>query len=181
MKLAYTLLPATLIFVLGCNRPLAAQEKPRKEGAPHKMFHARNVQLEIPETMPKSTGYSQLAIVGGGKIVFIAGQVALDKSGNVVGKGDFRAQIEQVFENLKAAVEAAGGSFHDVIKLNSYLLDFSHLTDFREVRDKYIDLKSPPASTAVQVPSLFRPEFLVEVEAVAVVEDKSGRPNCIGK
>ena len=89
-----------------------------------------------------------------------------------MGKDDFRAQAQQVFENLKAAMEAAGGTFDDVIKLNSYFLDLSHLPEFREVRDKYVNVKNPPASTAVQVPRLFRPEFLVEIEAVAVVKSK---------
>ena len=131
-----------------------------------------NFQLLIPETMPKSVGYSQVATVTGGTAVFIGGQVALDKSGNVVGKDDFRAQVQQVFENLKAAVEAAGGSFGDVIKLNSYFLDLSRLPEFREIRDKYINLNNPPASTTVEVPRLFRPEFLVEIEAVAVVKKK---------
>lgn len=129
-------------------------------------------QLSIPETMPKSVGYSQIARVTGGTIIFIAGQVALDRSGNVVGTNDFGAQVQQVFENLKAAVEAAGGDFSDVIKLNSYFLDLSHLRQFREIRDKYVNLKNPPVSTAVQVPGLFRPEFLVEIEAVAVVKEK---------
>src|SRR5262249_23510329 len=96
------------------------------------------VEFLIPDTMPKSVGYSQVATVTGATIVFIAGQVALDKSGSVVGQDDFRAQAEQVFENIKAAVEAAGGRFEDVIKLNSYFLDLSHLPEFREVRDKYI-------------------------------------------
>ena len=136
------------------------------------MSNAANFQLLIPEAMPKSVGYSQVATVAGGIVVFIAGQVALDRSGNVVGKEDFRAQVQQVFENLKAAVEAAGGTFHDVIKLNSYFRDLSHSPEFREVRDRYINIKNPPASTAVQVPRLFRPEFLVEVEAVAVVKNK---------
>jgi reactive intermediate/imine deaminase len=131
-----------------------------------------NFQLLIPRTMPKSVGYSQVAAVTGGNIVFIAGQVALDKSGNIVGKDDFRAQVQQVFENLKAAVEAAGGNFSGIVKLNSYFLDLSHLPEFREVRDTYINLKNPPASTAVQVPRLFRPELLVEIEAVAVVKKK---------
>jgi enamine deaminase RidA (YjgF/YER057c/UK114 family) len=134
------------------------------------MLENSGVQLLIPETMPKSVGYSQLAIVSRGKIVFVAGQVALDKSGNVVGKDDFRAQVKQVFENLKAGVEAAGGNFRDIIKLNSYFLDLSHLPEFREVRDQYIDTTKPPASTAIQVPRLFRPEFLVEIEAVAVTK-----------
>jgi enamine deaminase RidA (YjgF/YER057c/UK114 family) len=70
---------------------------------------------------------------------------------------------------IKADLEAAGGTFYHVIKLNSYLMTLSHLSGFREVRDKYINLGAPPASTAVQVSRLFRPEFLVEIEAVAVV------------
>ena len=129
-------------------------------------------QLSVPETMPKSAGYSQIAMVTGGTIVFVAGQVALDRSGNVIGKNDFGAQVQQVFENLKAAVEAAGGDFSDVIKLNSYFLDLSQLSKFREVRDKYVNLENPPVSTAIQVPGLFRPEFLVEIEAVAIVKKK---------
>ena len=131
-----------------------------------------NFELLTPNTMPKSVGYSQVATVTGGTIVFVAGQVALDKSGNIVGKDDFRAQVRQVFENLKAAMEAAGGTFDDVVKLNSYFLDLSHLPEFREVRDKYVNVRNPPASTAVQVPRPFRPEFLVEIEAVAVVKNK---------
>ena len=133
------------------------------------MSDAQNFQLLVPATMPKSVGYSQVATVTGGNVVFIAGQVSLDKSGNVVGKDDFRAQAQQVFENLKAAIEAAGGTFHDVVKLNSYFLDFSQIAAFREVRDQYINVKNPPTSTAVQVSRLFRPEFLLEVEAIAVV------------
>lgn len=133
------------------------------------MSNETSFQLLIPNTMPRSVGYSQLAIITGGTVVFIAGQVALDKSGEVVGKDDFKAQIQQVFENLDAAVEAAGGTFNDVVKLNSYFLDLTDLPEFRQVRDKYINVKNPPASTAIQVRRLFRPEFLVEVEAVAVV------------
>src|SRR5262249_36740754 len=136
------------------------------------MSNAVNFQLLIPEAIPKSIGYSQVATVTGGTVVFIAGQVALDRSGNVVGKEDFRAQMQQVFENLKAAIKAAGGTFHDVIKLNTYFQDLSHLSEFRKVRDKYINIKNPPTSTAVQMSKLFRPEFLVEVEAVAVVKNK---------
>jgi enamine deaminase RidA (YjgF/YER057c/UK114 family) len=151
----------------------SAQVKQTPQGEKRKMPNQTNFQFLIPDTMPKSVGYSQLAVVTGGTVVFIAGQVALDKSGNVVGKDDFKAQIQQVFENLKAAVEAAGGSFNDVVKLNSYFLDLSHAPDFREVRDQYINVKNPPASTAIQVSRLFRPEFLVEVEAVAVVPSNS--------
>jgi enamine deaminase RidA (YjgF/YER057c/UK114 family) len=166
------LLSALLLSWLVGGINVHAQTKQTDKGDAKKMTSEDNFQLLIPETMPKSVGYSQVAVVTGGKIVFIAGQVALDKSGNVVGKDDFRAQVLQVFENLKSAVEAAGGDFTDVVKLNSYFLDLSHLSEFREVRDKYINLKNPPASTAVQVPRLFRPEFLVEIEALAVVKKK---------
>jgi len=136
------------------------------------MPNGAEFQLSVPDTMPKSVGYSQVAMVTGGTMVFVAGQVALDKSGNIVGRNDFRTQVQQVFENLKAAVEAAGGDIRDLIKLNSYFLDLAHLPEFREVRDKYVNLENPPVSTAVQVPGLFRPEFLVEIEAVAIVKKK---------
>jgi enamine deaminase RidA (YjgF/YER057c/UK114 family) len=117
-------------------------------------------------------GYSHLAEVTGGKIVYIAGQVALDASGNIVGGGDYRNQLEQVFVNLKTALEAVGASFRNVVKLNYYIVDSvdrSQFFAYREVRDKYVDTASPPVATVVIVRGLFRPEFLVEVEAIAVV------------
>lgn len=126
-------------------------------------------QLSSPATLAPPVGYSHLATVSGGRLVFISGQVALDSKGNVVGTDDFRAQARQVFENLRMALESAGGSFRDVIKLNSYLVDFGGMPHFRTVRDEYINTANPPASTAVQVVRLFRPEFLLEVEAIAVV------------
>jgi enamine deaminase RidA (YjgF/YER057c/UK114 family) len=114
-----------------------------------------------------------VAEVGEGKIVYIAGQIALDKSGNLVGKDDFRAQVQQVFENLKTAVEASGGDFNSVIKLNYYCaagVDPSQMPVVREVRDKYVNTTNPPTSTFVFVQRLVRPEWLIEVEAVAVVK-----------
>jgi 2-iminobutanoate/2-iminopropanoate deaminase len=167
MKISNAVLLAVALSASPCGK-----EKQSDTGGRKAMSSLRNFELLIPNTMPKSVGYSQVATVSGGTMVFISGQVALDRSGNVVGKDDFHAQVQQVFENLKAAVEAAGGTFDDVIKLNSYVVDLSHLSDFREVRDKYVNVKNPPASTAVQVPRLFRPEFLVEIEAVAVVKTK---------
>jgi len=127
------------------------------------------MKLTSPNTMHKPVGYSHLAQVISGQLIFIAGQVALDASGNLVGPGDFRAQAEQVFRNLKLAVEAAGGTFKNIIKLNIHVLDRARLLEYREVRDRYIDVQNPPVSTAVQVASLFRPDFMIEVEAVAVL------------
>jgi enamine deaminase RidA (YjgF/YER057c/UK114 family) len=107
-----------------------------------------------------------------GKMIYIAGQVALDASGNIVGKDDYRAQIHQVFRNLKTALEAAGAGFESVIKLNYYVVDTVDASEFfayREVRDQYVDTANPPVATLVVVRRLFRPEFLIEIEAVAVV------------
>src|SRR5580704_4549086 len=170
MQTKTVLLPVLLVSWLVGS--VGVQEKQPNKGETKEMSNTGNFELLTPNTMPKAVGYSQLATVTGGTIVFVAGQVAMDKSGNVVGKDDFRAQVQQVFENLKAAIGAAGGTFNDVIKLNSYFLDLSHLPEFREVRDKYVSLSNPPASTAVQVPRLFRLEFLVEIEAVAVVRNQ---------
>ena len=137
------------------------------------MPQATNFRIFNPDTMAKPTaGYSHVAVVTGGNLVYIAGQVALDASGNLVGKDDFRAQVEQVFKNLKAAVEAARGNFHDVIKLNFYCVDSvdpSQVPLVREVRDKYVNTQNPPTSTFVVVRRLVSPEWLIEVEAVAVV------------
>ena len=127
-----------------------------------------------PDTMAKPTaGYSHVAEVTGGKIVYIAGQVAIDRAGNLVGKDDFRAQVQQVFENLKAAVEAAGGDSHSIIKLNYYCaesVDPAQVPIVREIRDKYVNTANPPTSTFVVVKRLVRPEWLIEVDAVAVVQ-----------
>jgi enamine deaminase RidA (YjgF/YER057c/UK114 family) len=113
-----------------------------------------------------------VAEVVSGKLVYTAGQVAVDPSGNLVGKDDFRKQVRQVFENLKSAVEAAGGTFNNIIKLNYYCVDTvesSELAAVREIRDGFVNTETPPASTFVVVQRLVRPEWLIEVEAIAVV------------
>jgi enamine deaminase RidA (YjgF/YER057c/UK114 family) len=127
------------------------------------------ISLLSPKSMHEPRGYSHAAKVRSCTLLFIAGQVALDASGKLVGPDDFRAQAQQTFENLKAAVEAADGNFRNIVKLNVYVVDVSKLPDYREVRDRYIDVNHPPVSTAIQVASLFRPEFLIEVEAVAAL------------
>lgn len=169
-----------LAGVLACGPLLRAQDgeagKPAASQAKggKKAQGAAPVRIFNPETMAKPTaGYSQVAEVSGGKVVFIAGQVAQDRNGNLVGKDDFRAQVQQVFENLKAAVEAAGGDFKNVVKLNYYCaesVDAVQIPAVREIRDKYVNTTNPPTSTFVVVKRLVRPEWLIEVEAVAVVK-----------
>ena len=131
-----------------------------------------SVRFVKSDTLPPSPGYSQaVEIRPGARIIYVAGQVAIDRSGKLVGEGDFRAQVTQTFENLKATLQASGASFDNVVKLNSYFVDMTQLPVFREVRDKYINTAAPPASTAVKVAGLFREGFLVELEAVAVVPE----------
>lgn len=138
----------------------------------NKMSQSQNaVHFVKSENLPPSPGYSQAVEVRGGRIVYVAGQVALDRSGKVVGEGDMRAQAQQTFENLKAALDASGAKFENVVKLNYYFSDITQLPVVREVRDKFINTTNPPASTAVEVKRLFREPFLIEVEAVAVVPE----------
>jgi enamine deaminase RidA (YjgF/YER057c/UK114 family) len=116
-------------------------------------------------------GYSHIVEVRGGRTLYIAGQLALDSDGNLVGGGDFRAQITQVFENLKARLAECGATFNDVIKLNYYLTEATDLLALRDVRNRHINREQPPASTLVVVKQLVREEYLVEVEAIAVVSE----------
>jgi len=124
-----------------------------------------------PSTIAKPTGYTHVVeATTPGRIIYIAGQLGLDVDNKIVGApGDFRAQAEQTFINLKNALAAAGAGFEHVVKLNNYFIDMAHLPIFREVRDHYINTSVPPASTAVAISSLARPGALLEVEAVAIV------------
>lgn len=135
----------------------------------NKPVRKRKVRFINPITLAKPPGYTHVVEVSGGRTVYIAGQIALDSSGNIIGRGDFRAQAEQVFANLKAALESVGGSWKDVIKLNMYVTDISQLGALREARDKYVNTATPPVSTLVEVRRLASEELMIEIEAVAVL------------
>ena len=122
-----------------------------------------------PPTLAASPAYTQVVEVSGGRTLYISGQIALDAAGHVVGAGDVRAQLEQVFANLQAALAAADVTFAHVVKLNIYVLDMADLPILREVRERYVSTQAPPASTLVEVRRLAREEFLVEIEAIASV------------
>jgi 2-iminobutanoate/2-iminopropanoate deaminase len=131
------------------------------------------VRYTNPEGLSTPRGYTHVVEVTSGRLVFIAGQVALDAKGNVVGANDFRAQANQVFENLRTALRSAGAEFGDLVKINTYVLDMSQLPVLREVRDKqFVGVDHRPASTLVQVQKLAQDQFLLEIEAVAVVPEK---------
>lgn len=132
---------------------------------------AAQTQFPKPAGVAPGSGYSHVVVTGPGQLVFLAGQVANDSSGKLVGGGDMKAQATQVFENIKASLAAAGATFDDVVKLNWYIRDFKpeYLGVIREVRDRYINKAHPPASTLVGVAALFREGYLLEVEAVAAI------------
>jgi enamine deaminase RidA (YjgF/YER057c/UK114 family) len=124
-----------------------------------------------PSGLSKPPGYSHVVeITGPTRMIYLAGQLGLDIDGNVVGApGDFRAQATQAFENLKIALQAAGADFGDVVKITNYLTDISHLSIFREVRDKYVNIAAPPASTTIQISKFARDGALFEIDAIAMV------------
>jgi enamine deaminase RidA (YjgF/YER057c/UK114 family) len=122
-----------------------------------------------PATLPTPRGYSQVVVASPGKTIYVSGQVSVDRSGAVVGAGNLHAQAQQVFANLKLALEAAGATFADVVKLNFYVLDASQVQVIRDVRDTFITSERAPASTLVEVRRLVREEFLLEVDAIAQI------------
>jgi reactive intermediate/imine deaminase len=128
-------------------------------------------RFQNPPTIHAPRGYTHVVETSSpGRTIYIAGQVGMAPDGKIA--GDFRAQATQCFENLKAALAAAGAGFEHVVKTTNYFVDIGQIAVFREVRDRYFDTKAPPASTAVQVGKLAAPEYLFEIEAIAVVPEK---------
>ncbi len=136
---------------------------------------AANIRFSNPKTMAKPPGYTYVVeATGPNRLIFIAGQLGIDMDNQLVGAtGDFRAQAFKAFQNLKLALESAGASFKDVVKINNYLTDMSHIGIFREVRDEFVNTAAPPASTTVAISQLARPGALFEVEAIAVLPAKA--------
>src|ERR1700693_1039695 len=111
---------------------------------------ASNIRFLNPDAIPKPGGYTHVVeVTGPGRIIYIAGQLGFGRDGKV---GDFRAQAVQAFENLKAALASVGATFEHVVKLNNYLVDIrKNLPVYREVRDRYVNVASPPASTTIGI------------------------------
>ena len=113
--------------------------------------------------------YSHAILNQGGKLLFIAGQTASDKDGNVVGKGDIKAQTEQVFANMKAGLKAAGGTIDELVMTTTYIVDREYREGYNEVR-RGLYKKDPPTSTLVIVKGLAHPDYLIEIAGIAVVK-----------
>ena len=126
-----------------------------------------------PPTLLQPRGYTQVVTVdGGGKMVFISGQVAVDKDGKLVGPGDLKTQIRQAASNLKLALQAAGATASDLVKTNTYIVNYKQAdySALREARAELFPSGEPPASTLIGVTSLAIDGLMVEMEAIAVVK-----------
>jgi enamine deaminase RidA (YjgF/YER057c/UK114 family) len=163
-----TVLATSMIVERGASqqpKPEATKAESQPAGPPRRFIN--------PPGLAASPRYSHVAeITGGARMILISGQVAQDAEGKVVGAGDMRAQSKQVFENLKIALASVGATFDNVVKLNTYMTDMSEapFAAYRDVRTEYLKgLAMPPASTTVAVPRLVNPQYMLEVEAVAVI------------
>ena len=123
-----------------------------------------------PPELGTPPGYSQIVEVAAGRIIFIAGQTALDREGQVVGKSDFAAQADQVFRNLGVALQASGCTASNLVKLTVFLTDMNNLASYREARKRFFATVAPPAApavTLVEVSKLYGADFMIEIEAIA--------------
>lgn len=120
---------------------------------------------ELSDPRPR---YSQGILAEGGKLLFIAGQTASDKEGNVVGKGDIEAQTHQVFKNLSAVLKDVGGSLDHLVMTTTYITDRKYREGYNRVRQQYYK-KNSPTSTLVIVTGLASPDYLIEINGIAVI------------
>jgi len=120
-----------------------------------------------PSDLPPPFGYSHVVTISGGRLVWTSGQVGMTADGKLV--DGWEAQTRLAFENVGRALAAAGAQWNDVVKLTFYVTTTEELPNLRTIRDEFVNTQSPPTSTLVQVAGLFRPEALVEIEAVAAL------------
>ena len=155
------------LLVIPLSAQTAKQQTAKKEAS-------AQVRYVNPPGLAVNPRFTQLVEINGGRTILISGQVAYDKEGKVVGKGDIRAQTKQVFENLKTALDAVGATLNDVVKLNTFMVNIpENLEGHRDVRGQFLAKNDhPPASTTVGVAALVNPDLLLEVEAVVVVPAK---------
>ena len=125
-----------------------------------------------PERMHRNPAFSQAVVVTNpGRTIYIGGQNAVNAQGEIVGKGDLAAQTEQIFENLGIVLEAAGASLHDIVKWTMFIVEGQDLRPGFEVFQRHWGREhQPPAISAALVASLANPDFLVEIEAIAIVK-----------
>jgi len=131
------------------------------------------VQHINPDSLNKNPAFTNVIVVtGSAKTIYIGGQDAVDGSGNIVGKGDLKAQAEQVFKNLEAALSAAGAGLEHVVKWNLYIVQGQPIQPGLEVFQRVWGRRpNPPTITGLFVAGLAHPDFLLEMDAIAVVPE----------
>ena len=120
-----------------------------------------------PSTMPTPKGFTNVVKVD--NTVYIAGQVGNGPDGSLVGKGDAEAQVRQIWRNMEAALQSVGGSRENIVKTTTYITSIEHMGAVRKVRDELHQSSNPPTSTLIVVAELASPDYLVEIEAIAVL------------
>ena len=133
------------------------------------------MEFITPDDLPTPAGYSHAVITDpGARLVLTSGQIGLTADGTVA--EGWEAQTRQTFVNLGIALAAAGASWANVVKLTYFVVSTTELPLIRSVRDEFVDLTHPPASSLVQVAGLFRPDVLIEIEATAAIPRRSSLP-----
>lgn len=125
-------------------------------------------KYSAPGVFEPATYSQSVKVTGAQTILFLAGQVAYDKDGGVLHPGNFKGQAREVLRSLKALVEAGGGRMDSIVKITTYLTDVRYRADLVPIREEFFGKKGP-ASTLIEVSSLSHPDYLIEIEAIAVV------------
>jgi 2-iminobutanoate/2-iminopropanoate deaminase len=129
------------------------------------------VKFSNPASIPTPKGYSHSVSIDLGtcNMVLIAGQVPIDSTGTLIGKENLRQQAEQVFVNLEKIIKSHGGTMNDLVRIQIFMTDLSQIQQMRDVRDRFVNLRTPPVSTLVQISKLFRDDVLIEIEGTAII------------
>jgi len=148
-----------ILFVLACTKESFGQDMNDL------------ISYENPSMVAAPNGYSHVVKVdlGNAYMLILSGQVAFNEKGVLIGEDDFSEQTQQVFQNIKNIITATGGTMDNLVKLGFFVTDVSQLSQLRSIRDTFINVKQPPASTLIEVKGLFRKDLLIEIEATAIV------------
>jgi 2-iminobutanoate/2-iminopropanoate deaminase len=161
--------PAEATPITSRNSQNPVKKSPNQETKmPVKVERFQPEGMNIRQSAGQPSYSHVVTITGTGKLIYTAGQLARDIDGNCVGKGDMRAQMEQTFANLDRCLKAAGATWADVVKTNTYVTDFDEFQKCGDIRMRYFGVATP-TSTTVGVTRLAGPDFMIEIEALAVV------------
>ena len=165
MKSLFIAVLAVMIIDTGCS------DQSQKQNVMESTITKSKVEFLNPDSLHKNPAYSQVVVTEGAvKTIYIGGQNAVNEAGEIVGKGDMKAQATQILKNLKHALKAADARFENIIKWNIYILQGQNIQPALEVFQKEMKTMShPPLITGVHVAGLANPDFLLEIEAIAVV------------